>query len=158
MPKCIMLVGVPGSGKSTWLQNQEWVDDTYVASTDNIIESVADEYGLTYDEAFKDLVGFADKVMWRELEMTADDGDLIYVDRTNMSIKSRKRFFDLLKPFGYEFEAVVFPLPEKDEWNRRLRSRPGKTIPEHVLTSMISSFQMPTVDEGFSAVTIVENS
>ena len=153
---CTFLIGAPGAGKSTWMRNQDWVDDTYVASTDDIIENIADEYGFTYNEAFKDVVGFAEKVMWRELEMAAKDGDLIYIDRTNMSIKSRKRFIDFLKPYGYKFNAVVFPNPDPVEWERRLNNRPGKTIPENIICNMVSSFRMPTREEGFADIVVIE--
>jgi predicted kinase len=151
---CTFLVGAPAAGKSTWLRNQEWTDDTYVVSTDNIIEEIASGYGLTYNEAFKDVIAFAEKVMWRELEWAARDGALIYIDRTNMSAKSRKRFIDFLKPYGYEFNAVVFPNPDPVEWERRLNSRPGKTIPENVIRSMVSSFRMPTCEEGFTNIQV----
>ena len=153
---CTFLVGAPGAGKSTWMQNQDWLEDTYIASTDDIIENIADQYGLTYNEAFKDVVGFAEKVMWRELEMSAKDGDLIYIDRTNMSVKSRKRFIDFLRPYGYRFDAVVFPNPDPVEWERRLNSRPGKTIPDNIIRNMVSSFKMPSQEEGFVNIHIEE--
>ena len=155
MFKCVFLVGVPAAGKSTWMKNQDWVDDTCIISTDTIIEEVASEYGMTYDEAFKNLIGFAEQVMWNDLKLAAEDGDPIYIDRTNLTAKGRKKFIDYLKPFGYEFEAVVFPTPDRDEWERRLNSRPGKTIPEHVLESMERNFQMPLMDEGFSKITTI---
>lgn len=154
MPKCTILVGVPGSGKSTWLLNQEYIEDQYIASTDDIIETISNCYGLTYDEGFKDLIKFAEKVMWKELADFAEDGERIYIDRTNLSEKSRKRFIDFLKPYGYEFDAVVFPTPEVDEWTRRL-NRPGKTIPDHVLESMADNIEMPTKEEGFENITFI---
>jgi hypothetical protein len=47
MPKCYQLVGVPGSGKSTWYSEQEWLgedkkDHKYV-STDQHVEGYAKE-------------------------------------------------------------------------------------------------------------------
>ena len=155
MFKCVFLVGVPAAGKSTWMKNQDWDLDTCVLSTDSIIEDVASGYSMTYDEAFKNLIGFAEQVMWNDLKLAANDGDTIYIDRTNLTVKGRRKFIDYLKPFGYEFEAVVFPTPDRDEWERRLNSRPGKTIPKHVLDSMVNSFQMPLMDEGFSKITTI---
>ena len=151
MPKCTILVGVPGSGKSTWLQSQY---NYYVASTDNIIEQIVGGFDMTYNEGFKDLINFAEKVMWKELETFVKLGWNIAIDRTNLSVKSRKRFIDFLKPYGYEFDAVVFPTPETEEWAKRLH-RPGKTIPDHVLESMADNIEMPTKEEGFTNITFL---
>jgi gluconate kinase len=52
----------------------------------------------------------------------------------------------------YEHIAVVFRTPEPEELARRLASRPGKNIPDHVMRSMIDNFEMPTLDEGFTQV------
>jgi len=153
MPKCTILIGVPASGKSTWLSKQGEIDRTMVISTDNIIEHVANDYGMTYDQAFPDLIKFAEKVIWQSLEDSAYFEDNVIIDRTNLSVKSRKRFIRALQ--GYEFEAVVFPTPDLIEWDRRLNSRKGKTIPYNVLQSMAKNFEMPTEAEGFSTITYI---
>jgi predicted kinase len=156
MPKCTFLVGVPGSGKSTWLKGQElW---TLIVSTDNIIEELAETYGLTYDQVFKDTIRFAELVMNNEMDKTIAYGDAnFHIDRTNLTVKSRRKFIEKLKPHGYEFEAVVFPMPgteklSQEEWNRRLDSRPGKTIPGYILSSMIEHYEPPTEAEGFDKI------
>jgi predicted kinase len=160
MPKCIMLVGVPASGKSTWRVRCKVEDFTIELSTDDIIERLADRWGFTYNEIFKDTISFAEKVMKRDLIEAAERDVDVIIDRTNLTAKSRRKFIEKLKPHGYEFEAVVFPMPgtEKlstEEWNRRLDSRPGKTIPGHILSSMIEHYEPPTLSEGFSKVTIL---
>jgi hypothetical protein len=35
---------------------------------------------------------------------------------------------------------------------RRLVSRPGKDIPDHVSASMIASYEPPTLEEGFKEI------
>ncbi len=153
MPKCTILVGVPASGKSTWLEDKDW--RAKIISTDDIIEELARVYGFTYDQAFSNLVKFAEQVMWSYIKTAAENGDPIYIDRTNMTARARKKFIDFLKPFGYEFECVVFPTPEPEEWMRRLDSRPGKTIPQEVLDRMVDSYEMPLMSEGFTKITYV---
>jgi predicted kinase len=160
MPKCIMLVGVPASGKSTWHRNKFGEYPMPVASTDKIIEEVASSYGMTYNEGFKGLIQFAEIIMWRQITTCLMRGSNFIIDRTNLSVKSRKKFIDKLKLHHYEIECVVFPLPgtEKlpsEEWNRRLESRPGKSIPGHVLSSMIEYYEPPTEAEGFSKITVI---
>ena len=155
-----ILVGPPGSGKSTWIE-KEFQDECSVVSTDNIIQAVADDEGKTYNEVFSTFIKAAEPMMWSDFDIYVDGGyDPIVVDRTNMSIKSRARFFDRLKKFhknhDYQIHAVVFPKPEDAEYERRL-NRPGKTIPREVINSMLASFQMPTKEEGFTTVTIIED-
>lgn len=154
MPKCTILIGVPGSGKSTWLESLgKFEDTTTIISTDNTIEYIAEEFGMTYDQCFKDLIKFAEKVMWNSIESAVHFEDNIIIDRTNLSAASRRKFFRSLE--DYEFEAVVFATPEQEEWDRRLNSRPGKTIPSHVLNSMATSMELPSESEGFSKITYV---
>jgi predicted kinase len=160
MPKCIILVGVPASGKSTWHRNKFGEYPMPVASTDKIIEEVASSYGMTYDEGFKGLIQFAEIIMWRQITTCLMRGSDFIIDRTNLSVKSRKKFIDKLKLHHYNIECVVFPLPgteklSSDEWNRRLNSRRGKTIPGYILSSMIEHYEPPTEAEGFSKITII---
>lgn len=159
MPKCTLLVGVPASGKSTWYDKNKTAESV-VISTDNIIEFMGSLFGFTYDQIFNDSIKLAEKIMWKRLEWNAERGNPVVIDRTNLSVKSRKNFIDYLKPYGYEFEAVVFPFPGTDEfpeaeWFRRLDSRQGKTIPNAVLASMVNSAQMPTEEEGFTKITVL---
>jgi predicted kinase len=152
---CYILIGVPASGKSTWWKEQDLLDNTWVLSTDDVIEAVATQFGFTYDEVFKELINFADKVMWQDAHYAAEDSYTVYVDRTNLSAKARKKFIDFLKPYGYMFKAIVFPQPDETEWRRRLNSREGKTIPAHVLRSMQDSYEIPLMSEGFDEIIYV---
>lgn len=159
MPKCTILVGVPASGKSTWFSKNK-TSTMAPISTDNIIEFMGSLFGFTYDQIFKDSISLAEKIMWKRLEWNAECRNDVVIDRTNLTAKSRKKFIDYLKPYGYEFEAVVFPLPgtvefSEEEWFRRLDSRQGKTIPNAVLASMVNSAQMPSEEEGFTKITVL---
>jgi hypothetical protein len=40
----------------------------------------------------------------------------------------------------------------QEEWNHRLDSRPGKTIPGYILSSMIEHYEVPTEAEGFDKI------
>ena len=153
MPKCYQLIGVPGAGKSTWITKQEWAKDCVVVSTDMWVELEAERVGKTYNEVFRDYMPKAVEMMCIQVENARDKGLDIIWDQTSVSVKSRKKKFNMLR--DYEHIAVVFTTPEMDELKRRLDSRPGKNIPDHVIKSMIYSFEMPTTDEGFSEIVVL---
>jgi len=150
MPKCYQLVGVPGSGKSTWVSNQEWKDNCYYISTDKHVEAYAEAHGKTYSEVFNDYMPTAVENMVEEVERArAGSMDIIW-DQTSTTIASRVKKFRMLP--NYEHIAVVFETPDRIELKRRLASRPGKVIPEVVVEGMLASFEMPTEEEGFTQV------
>ena len=150
MPKCYQLIGVPASGKSTWIKNQDWAVDCVVVSTDEFVEDYAKECGSTYSEVFDEYMPTAVDLMAEKVIRAREAGKDIIWDQTSISVKSRTRKFRMLRE--YEHIAVVFTTPEKDELARRLASRPGKNIPDHVVRSMIDNFEMPTEEEGFKEI------
>ena len=145
-----MLIGVPGSGKSTWLDNQIWIKDIPIISTDRFIDAQAKLEGKTYNQVFHDYIKIATKLLENQvLIIQANNKDAIW-DQTNVSVKTRKA--KLEKFSGYRKIAVFFPTPEAEELKRRLDSRDGKYIPENVMKSMIKNLEMPTLEEGFDEV------
>src|SRR5687768_7432312 len=143
-----VLVGLPGSGKSTW---RSTITNHYCASSDDFIEAMAKDQGKTYDQVFKEQIKGGEKHCTAIIGMAVRDRKPLVVDRTNLTIESRRRILARI-PFDWERIAVVFrPLCEKD-WMERLASRPGKTIPESVLNDMKRRFETPSLDEGFSSI------
>jgi predicted kinase len=159
MATCFVLVGLPASGKSTLLnfvEDPEFADTVFVYSTDNVLERVAKQLDKTYDEVFDKHIGPAklESDIWlaEAIKMKVD----VYWDQTNLGVKKRRSIIEKMKKVGYRVEAIVFTPPETvediTEWNRRLQSRKGKTIPDHVIKSMVNSYVEPTLDEGFDAI------
>jgi predicted kinase len=150
MPTLYVLVGVPGSGKSTWIAQQDWARDCVVVSTDDFVEDYAKEVGSTYSEVFDAYMPIAVKLMANQALVCQANGLDVIWDQTSTTLNSRKRKFNTLPK--YEHIAVVFKTPDTEELARRLASRPGKNIPDHVMRSMIKGFDMPTEDEGFTEI------
>lgn len=153
-PKLVMLIGLPGCGKSTYLRDREVDGNThYIASTDNIITELCEENGLTYDQGFKRFIKVAEKRMKEEIAEAVENDVSIFWDQTNLTVKSRKKKLAMI-PDKYFKEAVYFQIDE-DELRHRLHRRAvqeGKSIPEGILCSMMGNFEVPTLDEGFDVV------
>jgi predicted kinase len=150
MPKCYQLIGVPGSGKSTWINDQEWAVGIPIVSTDLFVEAHARDQGKTYSEVFADYMPIAVKLMANQaLVCQANNVDVIW-DQTSTTRVSRLRKFNTLPK--YEHIAVVFRTPDRDELDVRLSGRPGKHIPKNVIDSMIEGWEEPTLDEGFTEI------
>jgi predicted kinase len=150
MPKCYQLIGVPGSGKSTWARDQEWFENCAYVSTDEFVEEYAKSQGKTYSEVFTDYMPTAVNLMAGKVIEAREAGKDIIWDQTSTTVKSRTRKFNMLP--NYEHVAVVFTTPSRIELKRRLDSRPGKEIPEVVVEGMIVSFETPTTEEGFNEI------
>ena len=150
MSKCYQLVGVPASGKSTWIKNQDWALGLTVVSTDAFVEDYARAQGKTYSEVFEEYMPTAVNLMAEQVVRAREHGHTIIWDQTSTTVKSRTRKFNMLP--NYEHIAVVFRTPDEEEHQRRLKTRPGKVIPEHVLHDMVWNFEMPTEEEGFKEI------
>ena len=150
MSKCYQLVGVPGSGKSTWIKNQDWMLGLTIVNTDAFVEDYAREQGKTYTEVFVEYMPTAIDLMIEQVVFAREHGHTVIWDQTSTTVKSRARKFHMLP--DYEHIAVVFRTPEHKELMRRLMSRPGKEIPDHVVASMIASWEEPTLEEGFTEI------
>lgn len=150
MATLYMMIGVPGSGKTTWIKNNK--HNAVVLSTDDYIERVAEKQGKTYSEVFKDAIGPATDQMEKDLiQAIRNERDIIW-DQTNLTAKTRKGKLSRM-PKNYRKVAVYFSVPQ--DLRDRLASRPGKVIPEPVIISMINQLQPPTKEEGFDEVVVV---
>jgi len=144
------MIGVPGSGKSTWIRNQIWALGLTVVSTDTFVEDYARAQGQTYNEVFQDYMPRAVDLMAQQVVFAREHGHSVIWDQTSTTVASRRKKFHMLP--DYEHVAVVFGTPEPAELARRLAGRPGKSIPDHVMLSMLQNLKEPTLEEGFQEI------
>jgi predicted kinase len=149
-PKLYVLVGVPGSGKSTWIENQPWAKDYVIVSTDYWVEREAKERGLTYTDIFEEYMPTAVQLMIREVEICWEKNRNVIWDQTSTTIASRKKKIRMLS--NHCKIAVVFRTPAMAELMNRLNNRPGKVVPHDVVVKMIKEWEEPTKEEGFDQI------
>lgn len=163
MSKLIMMVGLPGCGKTTLkeelqeaYENQEILSCVY--STDIVIEHIAALEGLTYNEQFskgtlKTAKRFAEKCLSHGLSIQSD----IIWDQTNLTKKSRASKLKKI-PSDYRKIAVYFEpdLTKVFEVNKQ-REAKGRDVPKNVLMNMIATIEAPTESEGFDRVVVIRS-
>ena len=156
MSTVYFMIGTPCSGKSTYIDNI--LSNCEIISTDNIIEQIAKENNSTYSEMF-DKIDFKkiNKEMFEKFKNAVSENKDIVIDRTNMTIKSRKRFLSNLTK-NYTKYAISFDVSKETimERNDKRFKETGKHIPENVIDSMIKSFQQPTKEEGFDYIIVIK--
>lgn len=151
-----IMVGLPCSGKSTYLRNEGVLPDS-VLSSDAVVDLAAARLGKTYNEVFREFVDVASRICKSNLDFKLKIGQSpLYLDRTNLTRKGRADFIQRAIKEGYECVCVNFEMPKTDEEFDELRFRNeyrknfmGKDIPQNIITNMIATYEEPSMDENF---------
>jgi predicted kinase len=145
-----VLVGIPGSGKTTWAFQQPWFGNCAYISTDKFVEAYSHEVNKPYSAVFDFIMPTAIQLMIEDVVRARKIGKDIIWDQTSTTVMSRTRKFNML-PKYYRI-AVSFPIPDQAELQHRLNQRIGKTIPQQVINSLINNYEPPTLAEGFDEI------
>ena len=171
-PIIMILVGLPGSGKSTFVNTllegdldcskdpyyaaAGHVKDYVVLSSDNLIEAYAKSIGKTYNEVFKEAIKDCEAKLKLMFQDAVKEKRNIIIDQTNMTVS--KRTYILSKvPEGYH-KIVVHFTAGLDIVKERLQKREretGKHIPWHVMEHMYNRMEKPTLEEGFDEILMI---
>lgn len=151
-PIAFILVGLPGSGKSTWSQILLNSGQFDLISTDYFIDRYANSIGKTYTDVFVSYYKEAEKINNDYLNQVIECNRNLIWDQTNTTVKARKSKINKLE--NYIKIAVVFTISEKVQAERiaNRKAETGKDIPANVLNSMRNGFEMPTIEEGFNQI------
>ena len=146
-PRLILLVGVPGSGKSTYARNKVNNGDGNIVwlSSDAIREKL---YG---DAACQDNPGKVFEIMQKEAVEALDKGfDVIY-DATNITRKARAGILNAVPKYVRKCCVVIWaPIDiciERDKARER-------TVGKEVIDKMLKRFEAPFYDEGFDTILV----
>jgi len=140
--RIVVLVGLPGSGKSTYLAERGVAG----LSSDALRVLLADDIG---DQSIHDRVFQTLRYLLRQ--RIAIGRPVTYIDATNLTPDERKPYIGIGKANGCEVEAVFFDVPAAVCRERNVRR--GRVVPDDVMEKMERKLVPPTVDEGFSRVT-----
>jgi predicted kinase len=135
----IMMVGLPRSGKSTYVQKN--FRGITAISADQLRKLI---YGQEFFEGGEQLVWATRDVMLRAL---MEQGLPVVIDETNTTIKRRELIVKLAKKYGYNITAVWVNTPVLACLDRTDNKALKDTI-----ARMNAQFEVPYVSEGFREV------
>ena len=155
--RMIMLIGAPGSGKSTIRNTMS--EDIAVFSLDDLrIEylkshpSFDSTKDVTYDELYRQAFalscedkGFATFTNDR-LQTLFKYKTTIVIDNTNTGAKTRKQYLDLARQYKFLTSAFYIPASLQLLLNRN-KTRPDKHLPEDAIVRLYNSVALPTPGE-----------
>ena len=155
MSTLYMMVGVPLSGKSQWIdqQNFDWTK-TELINADRYIRAQMEDTGDDYTNAFGGIAKQMGDMISADVVMATSKGLDIVWDQTNVSAQLRQHKLGMI-PAHYRKVAVVIQTPHIDTLNHRVNTMVDKNFPPELMESMINSFQMPTLEEGFDEIRVV---
>lgn len=146
-PKMIMMVGIPGSGKSQEAKIIAKEHNATIHASDELREELfgdrkhQSDNGLLFNELHK------------RIKQDLNTGKNVIYDATNVNSKRRMSFLKSLKAIQCEKIAIIMATPfvvclENNE------NRCG-TVPNEVIEHMYKNFQVPFYYEGFDVIQIV---
>lgn len=146
-PKCIILVGIPGSGKTTYAKEYARIHDNTVHLSSDLIRS--ELYG---DESIQGDPAKVFNIMQKRAVEALKGGKSVLYDATNMTRKDRAGIISAC-PRHAQVEAHVIWAPievcvERDA-NR------DRTVGRTVIDKMLKRFQAPYFDEGFDYIRVI---
>ena len=129
--ECVILVGLPASGKSTFYRER---------------------LSATHDHVSKDLMRHNRRPQRRQEHLIAEAlaaGRSVCVDNTNPTVEVRAPLIALARAHGAQVVAYFFPADARDAL-RRNRGREGRErVPDVAIFTTRKQLQPPSYDEGF---------
>jgi predicted kinase len=144
--KIVVLVGLPGSGKSTYLERRGITPLSSDAVRHLLVDDATDQ--TIHRQVFAVL-------RYLVRHRIALGRPLTFVDATHLTPRERRPYLKMGQLHDCVVEALFFDVPLEvcKERNRRR----ARVVPEDVLERMAAKLVPPASDEGFSTITVVRD-
>lgn len=143
-PVVVVLVGLPGSGKSTWVEKL----GVPSLSSDAIRQLLADD--PTNQNIHGRVFATLRYLLRQRLQLQRP---LTYIDATSLTPHERRPYIRLAELHGAVVEAVFFDVPLEVCMERN--SRRSRVVREEAMRKLAAKLRPPSVEEGLTAITVV---
>jgi len=146
MNKLYMMVGLPGSGKSTYAKELSIKENAIVYASDNLRGELFENEDIQNrnNELFTEL--------HKRIKQDLSEGKNVIYDATNISYKRRKAFLEEIKKFN-TYKICCLKATPYDKCLEQNENR-GRFVPEHIIKKMYLNFDIPAYFEGWDEIQI----
>ena len=143
-----MLVGLPGSGKSTYAARRHEICGIHICSSDAIRAELGDINDQTNNEKVF-------QILHRRIKNYLRNGESVIYDATNISSKRRRAFLAEIKNIDCKKHCIIFRTRyERCLEQNALRER---KVPPEVIREMYMKWDTPHYFEGWDNIFIWDN-
>ncbi len=139
------MVGIPGSGKSTWAYRNAH-NDAIVVSQDDLIDAITPS-GFVYSA--RPIYAAAEEAI---AKTALRAGRVVIVDRTNRTRALRKRWIAIAQEAQCAVVAVMMSADVETCRSRNHARSGSQRVCKERMERMIRVFEPPDLEEGFDAI------